>query len=280
LARPAAGIPLQKAAAIVSRFTPGKRERPKASVYSIRIDSLEWLPLAGECDATLVIILLDRDSLPHFFNAFASLAQKTKNRIAISFPPFIGETETQSWEEAGKKLIAAGVRQFFVQSPGMIPQAGENIRLFALPAPGTLNIPARLLLNDLGVNAFVYSPEDDFLNIRNTRAFPGIMTLYSHTPLFISRIGVALPERARLSDRNGNAFFTTTRAGLTCLVANAPLCLFAKRDKLEELGIRHFLLDFSFIPPNKKQFTAVLTAYREKKRLLPSTLFNFKRELA
>ena len=123
------------------------------------------------------------------------------------------------------------------------------------------------------------SLEDDVLNIRNASAIPAACTVYGPVPLFISRVDPGLKPEASLYDRNDNAFLAARRGGLYYLIGKHPLCLFHKREKLASLGVGEFIIDVSFTAPDGQRLAGLLDAFQSGRRPLPSTLFNFKREL-
>jgi putative protease len=284
--RPWRPLPMEKARSLVDGLAPPASPPAGAVTYSLKIDSPDWLDAIGAAapDAALIVLSLDLESGRRFRGTYPSLPDGLRTKIAVGFPFFISETHLDEYRRLAGDLAAAGVRRFWAESLGafdLLKGKGiQAVRYWAAPSLGALNAQARVLLRSLGADIACYPLEDDFLNIRNSRRAPAAVIAYGLVPLFVSRADPGLPAGAELRDRNGNAFVTARRAGCSFLLGKEPVCLFQKRDKLEALGIRRFVLDLGFIPPDTGFLRDLLAAFRARKRLLPSTLFNFKRELA
>ncbi len=270
----------EKARRLIDGLLPPAADKPGPASYALKIDSPDWIePIAAAAgDAAGLIVSLDLDSGPRFAAMLPELPGRLRRNVTAGFPPFIPETRLAAYRRLGRSLTAAGVRGFWAESLGALA-LGAGARFIAAPSLSALNAQARLLLRELGAGLACYPLEDDFLNIRNSRRVPAALVAYGLVPLFASRVDPGLEDGTVLRDRNGNEFTAARRAGLSYLLAKEPVCLFQKRDKLEALGVRRFILDLSFIPPNERFLRELLAAFREKRRLLPSSLFNFKREL-
>jgi putative protease len=275
---------LDKARALLESLIPPAAGTRTASFFSLKFGSPDWLPEAEAAlsEAARVIVILDLTTGPRFAASFPRLAPAIQRKIVVGFPLFLPETEVEEYDRLARDLAGLGVRRFWAESLGglAIPAPPGNARFTAAPSLGALNAVSRVALQALGADFACYPLEDDFLNMRNSRCAPAALVVWGHVPLFIARLAPGLAEGATLRDRNGNEFFAARRFGLSWLLGKEPVCLFAKRDKLEELGVREFILDLSFTPPDSRFLNDLLAAYKERRRPLPSTLFNFKRELA
>jgi hypothetical protein len=139
-----------------------------------------------------------------------------------------------------------------------------------------LNPAAATQLEKLGFTGFMYSPEDDILNIKACGSPKGFFTLFAYVPGFISRIAPGLELEMPFTDSRGAQFFCKKRGELYYTINERPLSLTHRRDLLSTTGIRNFILDLRFSLPHKKTFQTVLDAYYEKKKMPESTLFNHK----
>jgi len=139
-----------------------------------------------------------------------------------------------------------------------------------------LNCAAQAAYSGLGMGFFSYSLEDDSMNIRDCASQNGMLYLFTHAPLFVSRMRPAVPPGSRIADRLGRTAFTAEKYGLHYLVAEETVCLFNKRERLEEQRINTFCVDLSFMEPSPEILSEILSCYREKRKYEGSCLFNFK----
>jgi hypothetical protein len=139
-----------------------------------------------------------------------------------------------------------------------------------------LNRATVAALTGIGYATLTASPEDDLLNMRAWADPRCFFTLFGLIPLFISRIAPPLPAHAELTDSRDELFFVEHRHGLHYTLAARPLCLTHRRDHLLRTGIRHFILDFSFLAPHRKILKSVLDHYHKQSKLPQTTLFNHK----
>lgn len=288
-------LSLEKARRLIDGLLPGAPGKPGPVSYSLKIDSLDWIdPIAVVArDAARLIVSVDIDAGRRLIQKIPGLSAGLRKNVTAGFPLFIPETRLDAYRRLARGLKAAGVHSFWAENLGAFAISsgaggsdeangadGAGARFIAAPSVNALNAQARALLREIGADIVCYPLEDDFLNIRNSRRVPAAIVAYGFVPLFISRVDPGIGDGTVLRDRNGNEFTAARRAGCSFLLAKEPVCLFQKRDKLEALGVRHFILDLCFIPPSERFLREVLAAFREKRRLLPSSLFNFKRELA
>jgi hypothetical protein len=104
----------------------------------------------------------------------------------------------------------------------------------------------------------------------------GMAYLFAHVPLFISRIRPALEAKEKLKDSFENEFYTVIKHDLYYLVSKKPFNLFHKRSKLEEAGIKTFIIDLSFCVPDKQLYRDLILKYNEGTKVSESSMFNFK----
>lgn len=128
----------------------------------------------------------------------------------------------------------------------------------------------------MGFKHFAFSLEDEYLNLRECISQTGILYVYSHIPLFISRMRYAVEQNEDLLDYYGNPFFVSKRDGLYYLLSRKPLCLTHRIAKMASMGIGNFLIDLSFIKPKREFLQNVMEAYKSGTRVSDSTMFNFK----
>ena len=128
----------------------------------------------------------------------------------------------------------------------------------------------------LGLSHVAYSLEDDSMNIRDIASQNGMAYLFTHVPLFVSRIKPALAAGSHITDRLGRKTVVREKNGLYYLLAEETVSLFNKRQKFEELGIQTFCVDLSFMDPDEKVLDEILDCYVNEKKYPGSCMFNYK----
>jgi putative protease len=224
----------------------------------------------------------------------AGIIKTWRSRICIALPPFIEETRLGFWRGVVKRCLSAGLESFAISNVGHF-QLVKGAKFMAACAPlSCLNRFTMEYLKSRGVNMFVFSYEDEFINIRNTLSpigiegisnvkntyttvgIAGIAPVYGKPPLFISRMPPAVECGATVTDPHGNSFSVSTKNNLYYTTPNTPMCLFAKKKKLSECGIENFLIDVSFQKPDYDTLNKLVQGFKNGIRIDNGSLFNFK----
>ncbi|MGB7566495.1 MAG: peptidase U32 family protein [Chitinivibrionales bacterium] len=241
----------------------------------VKIDDAAWVPHLESVDVDALIVAVEREG----FNGLFSMrewvdmwAQKT----IIGFPPFIAEDEVMAWKNIVREAQKKGVFRAMCQNLGQLRLADGAMKTYADAMLWCFNGAAQKALKDCGLSGFTYSWEDDYLNIRSAASFRGMAYLFSYVPLFISRIRPALGPGEKIKDSFENEFFTAVKHDLHYLIAKKPLCLLHKRNKLEEAGVKTFIIDLSFCAPDKRLYRDLIKRYNDGTKVPGSSMFNFK----
>ena len=102
------------------------------------------------------------------------------------------------------------------------------------------------------------------------------MPLFAYVPLFISRIRPPLKSGRLLIDNKSSEFRYIEKGKLHYLLAEKPLCLLHRQEKLRSIGIDSFLLDLSFTNPSRKWLKTIISHYQKQEKLHDTSLFNHK----
>ena len=273
-----------------SHSARGKLVEPTNGNYSnasrrdtlwIKIDTLGWLDLAVNTPCQRLVFAGDRHAMETLLHDEARL-KIWRSRLSIALSPFIPETETSAWQQLAGRYKAAGIEKGVCSNIGHAELFPIGFAIVADNCFGCLNRASLAALGKRGFGGVIRSYEDDYLNIKASTAAaaqssPGeIVCLFSHVPLFISRIRPALPPGTVCVDLYGNGFFIAEAHGLFYLVSKKPFCLTHRRQKLSETGINGFLLDLSFCKPSPDLLQPLIRCYKNNTRLPDSGLFNFK----
>ncbi|MDR1104498.1 MAG: hypothetical protein LBK92_04010, partial [Endomicrobium sp.] len=76
-----------------------------------------------------------------------------------------------------------------------------------------------------------------------------------------------------------DSFQGINKNGKIYIIPQFPVMLFNKLNSLKKLKINKFIIDLSFIKPNKIYLDSILNAYKKQYPLQNDVEFNFKRGL-
>lgn len=255
----------------------GRRGAATECRLLVKIDSADWLPLLRQERLDGIIAALEREELALLPGS--ANWPKSASRLWAALPPFIPEADMPKWRQTASELERNGVTRWVCGSVGQRELLDSREDVMADQPVWCINRQTQASLRELGFSRFAYSTEDDLLNIRAATNGRGVVYLFTHVPLFISRIQPGVHPGSDLTNAKGEEFFTARRYGLHYLVGRHPLCLFHRRAKLQEAGIGTFVLDLSFVEPTGENLELLLEAYRSGTRLEGGTQFNYKRGL-
>ena len=250
---------------------PGKQRE----LLWVKVDTVEWLDHLANSRCQRLVFAGDAASMDRLL-ADGERLRIWRSRLVVGLPPFIPEGDIRGWKTLADRFIAAGVKRAACSNPGHRLVYSKEFEFGADAPLWCMNRASQQALQEAGYSSFVYSWEDDYLNIKAAASDRGTVCLFGHVPLFISRIIPAIAAGETLTDSFGNAFRTAQANGLHYLLSEKPLCLTHRRKKLLELGIRNFLIDLSFRPVDPDWLQTLLRCYDEGTRLPGTSVFNFK----
>jgi len=252
------------------------------STLWFKTDRLQWLDFLTATPCQRLIFDADLGELESLMSS-PDVIKTWRSRIFIALPPFIEEPKLPLWRYIIEKCLSIGLRSFTVSNVGHFQLVKGAERIVSDSILWCLNRFTQAELLTRGVDKFVFSWEDEYLNIRDaiypppaSAAISGVAPIYGRPPLFISRMKPPLPCGETAVDPRGGAFFVSTKNGLYYTLPTAPVCLFAKRKKLSECGVNNFLIDLSFHVPSYELIGALMSGYKQNIRIDGGTIFNFK----
>ncbi|MBN2036642.1 MAG: U32 family peptidase [Chitinispirillaceae bacterium] len=199
-----------------------------------------------------------------------------KSRLVPALPPFIPEADLSIWRSAIQRFGKQGIVRWMCTHIGQKALFDKRIELIADASVWSLNRATQTALFKDNFSGFVYSYEDDYLNIKARAASKGAIYLFSHPPLFVSRLHPAMRIGGNITDAHGNRFRVVKANNLFFLLPAKPCCITQQRIRLHELGIRHFILDLSFLEPDPALLASLIHCYANAKRFPGSVMFNYK----
>ena len=252
----------------------GKKNQAKPRLM-VKIDDRAWLPFLESADFDALIVTVEKEAFGGLF-ANTQWIDMWSQKTIIGLPPFIAEAEVMDWKNIVRGAQKNGIFRAMFQNLGQLHMADAALKTYADTMLWCFNGAAQKALRDCGLSGFTYSWEDDYPNISGAASPRGMAYLFAHIPLFISRIQPALAAGDKLKDSFGNEFYISLKHGLYYLIAQQPFILFHKRAKLEETGIKTFIIDLSFCTPDKQLYRDLIMQYNEETKVPESSMFNFK----
>ena len=261
---------------VLRHYLPkGHKDKNRDRRLFVKIDSYAWLPLLTRPEIGGVICAFDTGDMHRL--AQDGPARATLGRAGyIEPPPFIPEAELGGWQRLVITLCNNGGCGLVCQNLSHVALEQGVKRMRGDYLLWCMNRASQAAYAALGLSHIAYSLEDDSMNIRDIASQQGMAYLFTHVPLFVSRIKPAIAAGSRLTDRLGRKTVTREKNGLYYLLAEETVSLFNKRQKFEELGINTFCVDLSFMEPDGKVLDEILDCYTQEKKYPGSCMFNLK----
>jgi U32 family peptidase len=261
---------------ILRRYLPkGPKDKNRDRRLFVKIDSYAWLPLLARPEIGGVICAFDASDMHRL--AQDMQARTVLGRAAyIEPPPFIAEEDLGEWRRLVATLCSNDAFGLMCQNLSHVALEQGVKRMRGDYLLWCMNRASQAAYAALGLSHVAYSLEDDSMNIRDIASQQGMAYLFTHVPLFVSRIKPALAAGSPITDRLGRTTIAREKNGLYYLLAEETVSLFNKREKFEELGVQTFCVDLSFIEPDGKVLDEILDCYAQEKKYPGSCMFNFK----
>jgi putative protease len=265
------GIPAGKIMAEVDRTI---NNVGKPQLY-LRGDSIEWLRRFKSVKHANYILSVSKNLAK--IDIEKEISANFTKQIIIALPQFIPENDISYWKTAVENYKKSGITKFMISNLGDKDFFAKTDKIFADYPLWTLNRWTQKFLSDENFAGFSYSPEDDILNLKRIGNPNGLFYVFMKVPLFVSRVKPVLQDTKSVIDTFGEKFTMKTKDGLAYLLGDGILGLTHRIDKLQEFGIKKFVLDFSFLPTDDiSLFKNVITNYERQNRINGSILFNHK----
>ncbi len=251
----------------------------KKETLFVRIDSLKWMRKIWFDNFDFLILNLSLSELKEF-NPTTPFIKKNRHKIFIEIPKFIPEGKVKTYKNICNNLFKNGVNNFMlshISQKLLIPQkanfaTNENVYVF--------NDAASKFIVDEGAKFYIYPLENDFGNYYSQKNREGVVPMYSHPDLFLSRMPVKVEsEKQTFVDDTKRIYEKTVRDGLTIVRPELAVATLQHKQKFQKLGYHKFLLDFTGESPSKNVFNKVLLHFKSGQAIQNTTTFNLKREL-
>ncbi|MFC1546210.1 peptidase U32 family protein [bacterium] len=246
----------------------------------VKIDNPKWIPYLLN-NSEKIICSINKGNFITFKN-YLEKHDIPMEKLIIELTPFIAQREINDYKEAVSYFTHKRVRKYVINNisqPALLSNDTEKIAGSYLYV---WNAYSARLLKDYGINYFTVSWEHDILSIR--RLANSGLSAY----LLVNIFGYPVITRSRMlsketnynevsSDKKNIKFKIIIDAGMNILIPDKPVMIFNAVDKMKNMGIGNFIIDLSFINPQKMFYTNLIDYFKNRKNYTNSFKFNFKR---
>jgi hypothetical protein len=261
---------------ILRHYLPrGRKDKNRDRRLFVKIDSYEWLPFLNRPEIGGVICAFDTSDMHRLAQDEQALAVLGRAGY-VEPPPFIAEENLGEWRRLVTTLCGSDACGLVCQNLSHVTLEKGVRRMRGDYLLWCMNRASQAAYAALGLSHIAYSIEDDSMNIRDCASQQGMAYLFTHVPLFVSRIKPGLAIGSHITDRLGRKTVAREKNGLYYLLAEETVSLFNKRQKFEELGINTFCVDLSFMEPDENVLHEILDCYAQERKYPGSCMFNLK----
>jgi putative protease len=250
-----------------------KKQKVQKPRISIRIDQLSWLPKTDLRTIEYLFVSLSKKEWEKF-DFSAALIQKFKHKIVPELPKFIPESQLDYYKDLCEKAYKSGLHFIGINHLSQRLLCHPNSKLIACENLYSLNDLSIQELKNQHVQSWIRPQENDFTNLIKGFDRDGIVPVYFHPHLFMSRMPVKTGER--FSERSGETFLHYKKDGLTFIIPEHPVSLSQYRQTLSQEGFYRFLIDLSFTKPSSNRANTIQKRVMKSVQIQPSSNFNFK----
>lgn len=234
-----------------------------------------------------VIAELNRDTAPFLLGVADDTPGSEKSPFSrketiIFLDPYMPQEMEDGLATTLDALVENGYSQFIVNNPAHIGMLrNRSLRLVAGPYLYTFNRWALDWLNDQNIFAIVtpYENSKDNLFATIDPAYRQLVftTVFSYPPLFRMRFELPASYGSSVfSDRQSGQFFSVSGPDGSFVLPAVPFSLVDRAASLAHAGFTRHIIDISRARLQKKEFRAILEAYRKGNTLPEATRFNWK----
>ncbi len=254
-----------------------KTNKPKnKDEIFIRINELAWLPKIDLRNTDAILLNLPSRDWEDF-DPQSNLIQKFRDKFIIELPKFIPEKKIGFYQKLCKNFMENGLKKFslsHLSQKRFIPKgswlmANENVYSFS--------DAAIIALKRNGMQSYVRPLENDYPNLLKGNDRQGIIPIYYHPHLFVSRMPVKTGDT--FSEKKGVEYLRFTQDGITYVIPEIPVSLTQYTNKLRNKGFRRFLIDLSFTKVSSNRIKTIQKRLQQSEQIQPSNNFNFKAEM-
>lgn len=243
----------------------------------VRINSIKWLNKIWIKNIDNVILNLPKREWSEL-KFDSPFIQKNSRKFIIELPKFIPESNLEFYRSLCLKFISNNLKTFMISHISQKEILPKNIKILTNENVYIFNDAAIAFLQSEHINSYVYPLENEITNLFKSHDRNGIVPLYFHPQLFLSRVPVKTGDEVIIDDRN-EKFQKNVRDGLTVIVPEAAVSLLQYKKELQKNGFHKWLIDLSSVKPSKNIYNTIMKRFMNSEQIQPSTTFNFKKGL-
>jgi putative protease len=242
----------------------------------IRINELAWLPKVDLRDVNYLILNLSLKEWKDF-NPDSGLIKKFQDKIIIELPKFIPEEKISIYKNLCKTLFSKGIKKFSLSHMSQKLIVPETAWLMANENVYTFNDFSILGIKSEGIRDYIRPLESDYPNLLKGKDRFGIIPIYFHPHLFVSRMPVKTGDTFR--EEIDGVYIHHVVDGITYVIPEIPVSLTQYINKLSDKGFKRYLVDLSFTKVSSNRIKTISKRIKNSEQIQPATNFNFKLEM-
>ena len=243
----------------------------------VRIDSLKWLNKIWIKNIDRVILNLPKREWSEL-KSDSPFIQKNSGKFIIELPKFITESNLNFYKELCLKLSVDKLKTFMISHISQKEILPKNTQTFTNENVYIFNDAAIAFLQSEHINTYIYPLENEIINLYKSSDRNGIVPLYFHPQLFLSRVPIKTGGNIIVDDRE-EKFQRDVRDGLTVITPERSVSLLQYKNELQKNGFHKWLIDLSSLKPSKNIFNTIMKKFMNSEQIQPSITFNFKKGL-
>ncbi|MFH1715378.1 MAG: peptidase U32 family protein [Elusimicrobiota bacterium] len=255
--------------------------KPNAERLWFRVNNNNWLSMLNEKNADHNIIVNINKTNLNAVKTFLKNNEFHSKNIYVELPPFIAQRELCDYADFIKEMDAKGVNGWVLNNISHFELISNDLKMIAGPYLYTLNAYSAKILYEFGADSFITSWEDDYINIRR------LVNSGLSNKMIVNVFGYPVLARSRMLPKDTNygivssqkkdlKFNQLAEGNISILIPENPFMIFNSIPKLKETGIGNFLIDLSYIEPQKSFLLSLKTSFSERINFNNSIRFNFK----
>ncbi len=191
-----------------------------------------------------------------------------REKIVWSLPLIIQEGDVPMYTEVIDFLVHEGFASWQISNIGHFDMLGDrNLTLCTSQYLHALNSQSVILLQELGCSRINMSIESDRDNLDMMLdkgvTGPADLLVYSHLPLYVSRVKWEKRKRHGYGGEKGEQYFLKERDGLTYVYSEKPFSFLGYVKFFKNKGFRNFQIDLSAEGKDRDAFRNIIGSFKK-----------------
>ena len=198
--------------------------------------------------------------------------KRYKERMVWSLPLVIQEGELPLYRDVIAYLVDEGFLNWQASNIGHFYLLKDHdVAIMTSQYLHALNSSAIRELADMGCSRVTISIESDGENLdalaQKGAANIGELLVYSHLPLYVSRVKWEKKKKRRYDSQDGGCYAPKERDGLTYVYSDKPFSFFGYMKRFKRMGFRNFQIDLSGESRDRVDYGEIFSSFKSGKWL-------------